>query len=60
MNRTLVIRPNDMRRCVGIVIFDDLMFEPDESFGLTVEGFGAFTNITILDDDGKLVNQCTV
>lgn len=41
------------RRCVGIIILEDFLDEPDESFVVRIEEMGISADITILNDDGK-------
>ena len=59
LNKTLRLRVDGrMRRCVGIVVYDDLVLEADKTFQVIIEGMGVSTEVTILDDDGKHAASC--
>ena len=50
---------------MGIVILEDSHMEGDETFEVIMEGIGALTSVTILDDDGMCiqlhnVEQCII
>ena len=49
----LSLQFGDRRKCVGIVIIEDTVPEPDEFFLVVIEGLGVSTTVIILDDDGQ-------
>ena len=54
INKDISLQLGDERRCVGIVIIDNVQLESDETFQLSISGLEVVTSLTILDDDGML------
>ena len=40
-----------MRKCIGVVILDDLQAETDESFQVSIEELGITTDVIIMNVD---------
>lgn len=52
LSRDVLLGVGSSRKCLGIVILDDIQPEPNESFQVVVEEFEISTTVTIIDDDG--------
>jgi len=54
VDREVMLNFGNGRRCIGLIILDDLQTEMNETFQVFIEEFGTFTTVTIIDDDGKV------
>ena len=50
----IYLSAGDSRHCVAIIILEDQQPEMNENFLISVDGMGASTSVTIIDDDGNV------